>query len=121
MLHREDHLRRSEEYQQKFEEAERTARSDWMEVAQCIQERVCGEFGFRGTQLPTTLAQMRSAALRHPEIAHYVRFNRCRRGGLRVGDACPDVTVHGLDGSIVKLREQERDGRPLCIIAGSYS
>lgn len=50
------------------------------------------------------LIQLRSAAHRHPEIVHYVRFNRARRGTLRVGSRAPDVSMRrASDGARVML------------------
>jgi hypothetical protein len=38
-----------------------------------------------------------------------------------VGDVAPDVELGGMGGERVTLRGFEREGRPLVVLAGSYS
>ena len=69
--------------------------------------------------------RLRDAALRHPEIALYVRHNRCRRGELAIGHQPPDVPLVALDGKQLQLGEVVESAAaaalPLVLIAGSYS
>lgn len=133
MLTRENELRLSEDVQQKMEKAESSGHSEWMDVATEVQRQVLCEFGVSKQNLHAGLMALRSAALRHPEIALYVKYNRARQGELRVGCPAPDVKVVPVresDGSDLmssakiessSLLQYERQGRPLVVVAGSYS
>mmetsp|Transcript_37358 Transcript_37358/g.119852 ORF Transcript_37358/g.119852 Transcript_37358/m.119852 type:complete len:137 (-) Transcript_37358:1934-2344(-) len=102
MLRREDELRRSPEVQAEMERAEASggAKSDWIDVAVRVQERVAEEFGFCPKSQGVDL--LRKHAPDHPELCHYVRYNRARRGELRAGDAAPNVKVFHVAGSAVR-------------------
>lgn len=120
MLERENELRLSESAQVQFAEAERSNRSDWIEVACEIQRQVLREFGVS----ERALHAYRCAANKHG-ISLYVKHNRARGGNLVVGSPVPDVSVVsvGADGvedtkSILQFQKQDR---PLVIIAGSIS
>jgi hypothetical protein len=123
MLRRENELRLYDEgVQERFRIAESTSSSDWMEVADQIQRQVLREFGIQPHHMVEGLRQLRSAALRHPELAIYVRFNRCERGSLREGDPCPNIVLYDLEGRRQKLLVGGGGGnRKLAILAGSYS
>jgi len=68
------------------------------------------------------LAQLRAAALQHPEIALYVVHNLNRDGALIEGDEAPRMNLLTLDGV-----EEEwppttlRAGVPMVVVAGSVS
>ena len=65
---------------------------------------------------------MRYAAQRHPEICHWVRFNRARVGDLRAGDAAPDVRLWRLDdGAATSLLADRDEAKPLIVVSGSLS
>mmetsp|Transcript_22121 Transcript_22121/g.68094 ORF Transcript_22121/g.68094 Transcript_22121/m.68094 type:complete len:121 (+) Transcript_22121:514-876(+) len=120
MLRREDQLRRSDRVQAEMERAEESGSSDWIEVAVRVQEQVAEEFGLsksEGVQL------MRSKAPEHPELCHYVRYNRARRGDLRPGDAAPNVPVfHVRTGTTRGLFDDVAPAaRRTLVLAGSYS
>lgn len=140
MLTRENELRLSESVQLRFKAAEASVDSEWMCVAQEIQEQVIKEFSKAShssldvvRHMDIALFELRAAANRHPEIALYVRHNRARRGTLRVGDPCPNVSVVSVASSSSSstsstpqlqqrnLLDHAKPGRPLVIIAGSYS
>lgn len=79
-----------------MEEAERSVESDWLEVATRVQRGIARDSlppGCGDAAVDARVGAMRAAALRHPEVAHWVRHNRARVGELRVGDAAPDVTL----------------------------
>ena len=102
LLRREDAARRAPATQQLMEEAERSGVSDWIEVATAVQRRVAREslaVDASEGEVDARVAMMRYAAQRHPEICHWVRFNRARVGDLREGDAAPDVRLWRLDGA----------------------
>ena len=106
MLARENELRLAPETQEIYRQVEADesdAYESWMEVTIALQERVVEEFfpsismedddkqqrnQLRETRLGA-LSQMRAAALRHPDLALYVRFNRSRRGDIIAGE---DIT-----------------------------
>lgn len=124
LVRREDVARRAPETQRAMEEAERSAESDWIEVATAAQRRVARESlppGSSEALVDARVAAMRSAALRHPEVAHWVRHNRARPGDLRVGDAAPDVALMRLDGSATSLLADCDADKPLVVVAGSVS
>jgi hypothetical protein len=124
LLRREDALRRAPETQRAMEEAEMSAESDWIEVARAAQRRVARESlapGSSEAAVDARVAALRGAALRHPEVAHWVRHNRARRGDLRAGDAAPDVALWRLDGAKTSLLADRDDSRPLVVVAGSIS
>lgn len=54
-------------------------------------------------------------------IPHYRKFNRCKQGGMVVGDCIPDLQLHRLDGTKVFLSGFQSTGRPLVLFAGSYT
>lgn len=94
MLAEEDRLRVSEDTQRLYAAVERTVESDWMEVTHELQLQVVRAFPesvrLCGSE-EAALLQLRCGAVRHPDLARYVRYNRAHQGGLRVGDLAPDV------------------------------
>lgn len=130
LLQREDAMRRSDEYQSKMLAAEQSVNSEWMDVATEIQTIVVSDY-LQGQVTPkkikSALRQLRAAALRHPEIAHYVKFNRVRDCPAVVGDVAPDIQMFrpfGLEGEGRHCRLLERElheGRALVLISGSLS
>ena len=137
MLRREDGLRRSPEYQKEMEAAEGSANTEWMDVVARIQDRVVAEANEDDKPEPIyTVEELREAASRHPDIAHWVKFNRARQGELKEGNEAPDVAMRNLDESETTLLEGPRkkakvesneDGdanaksKPTVVAAGSLS
>lgn len=119
MLEREDELRRSEQTQLAFEEAEASASTEWMDVVERLQEQVVSEFA---CYPPVNVNELRAAALRHPEVCFWIRHNRARCGSLRVGDAAPDVRcLRAVDGSATTLFNGCGGDQPTVVVAGSLS
>lgn len=119
-LRAEDALRTSPEGQRQFREAETRDDADWLYVAAEMQQTALLRTGLRPTS--ENLDLLRDAALRNPELARYVRHNRCRQGQLRLGDAAPNVAVLDLTGAATRLLPTfEQSRRPVVILAGSYS
>ena len=120
MLQRENELRLSAEVQQRFEKAERSGSTDWIEVASDIQKEVLKEFNVS----ESALHAYRCAANEH-KISLYVKHNRARQGDLSVGMPAPDISMVSLekDGSTrtQSLLELQQADLPLVIIAGSIS
>jgi len=89
-----------------------------------LQRRVAREFGLSED---VGLQVMRNAEALLPgdpevrEISLYRKYNRCRDGPLQVGDAAPNVHLHRLDGTELKLHELMQGSRKLVVIAGSYT
>ena len=125
LLQHEDAARREPETQRRMEEAERRGTSDWIEVATAVQRRVARESlpaGASEGDVDARVAAMRYAAQRHPEICHWVRFNRARVGDLREGDAAPDVRLWRLDDGAATSLLADRDlSKPLVVVSGSLS
>ena len=125
LLRRENEARRAPETQRRMEEAERRGTSDWIEVATAVQRRVARESlpaGASEGDVDARVAAMRYAAQRHPEICHWVRFNRARVGDLREGDAAPDVRLWRLDdGAATSLLADRDEAKPIVVVSGSLS
>ena len=124
LLQREDMARRAPETQRLMEMAERRGTSDWIEVATAVQRRIARESlpaGASEGDVDARVAAMRYAAQRHPEICHWVRFNRARVGDLREGDAAPDVSLSRLDGATTSLLADLDEAKPLVVVSGSLS
>lgn len=141
MLQRENDLRRAPETQMKMEEAEESAITEWMDVVEDVQKQVVKEFRtkFSPSSGVITINDLRNAAMRYPDIAHWVKYNRVRRGRLKVGDVAPDVPVRyanscqattlfmdkeekgsGSDSS-TSSEKSEKNSKPIVIAAGSLS
>lgn len=140
MLRREAELRLAPETQAAYHEAE--ARGDdnysWMEVTTTLQQRVVKEFGF-GTgpgadgagastevSAEAALGELRAAAPRHQDVAFWQKLvqAKAKRGQLRAGDTIPAVELRTfeVDGEDVRILELvPSDGRPLAVVALSYS
>ena len=124
LLRREDGARRAPETQRRMEESERRGTSDWIEVATAVQRRVARESlpaGASEGDVDARVTAMRYAAQRHPEICHWVRFNRARVGDLREGGAAPDVKLWHLDGAATSLLADRDLSKPLVVVSGSLS
>lgn len=102
-------MRLSTEGQAAFAAAEGNDDEDWMEAAARMQFQSLKEVGLAPTA--RNVALLRATALEHPEIALYVRHNRCRKGELKVGDSAPQgVKLYDLNGrtaSFPLLAEQK--------------
>lgn len=106
MIRREVELRKAPETLAAMECAEDSVQSEWMDVVEGVQHQVVTEFhesshrfSAEATDITLqdltdiTVQDLRAAALRHPEVAFWVKHNRARRGTLEVGDAAPNVIV----------------------------
>jgi hypothetical protein len=131
-LHREVEFRKSEETQEAMQRAEEFVESEWMNVVEDIQHRIIQEYrrenDLSDASFPSiTVRDLRQAALRHPEIAFWVTYNRARRGDLKVGDVAPDVPLcRAVDGESSSLLEMPSTGgsnavNRIVVVAGSYS
>jgi hypothetical protein len=118
LLHREAELRKSPEIQMAMKAAEESGDSEWMDVVHDIQCRIVKD------STGISLNDLRKAALRHPEIAFWVKHNRARRGSLKVGDPAPDIRLcRAVDGSWTSLldRSEKETAQRMVIVAGSLS
>mmetsp|Transcript_58544 Transcript_58544/g.79818 ORF Transcript_58544/g.79818 Transcript_58544/m.79818 type:complete len:134 (+) Transcript_58544:846-1247(+) len=131
MLEHEQDLRLSSETQQQFAAVEVAGgEKSWMEVTAELQATVALRFGFGGVAaaddgLKCAVAQLRGAAPRYPELAFWVRHNRARRGDLTFGSLVPEVElaplVPGQQKKLALRAQVPLDGRPLAVVALSYS
>jgi hypothetical protein len=121
LLCREAEDRRSARIQREMEQAESSIDLHWMDVIDRLQHRVVDEYAIsEGHSVHITVDDLRLAALRHPEIAFWVKHNRARQGTLRVGDVSPNVSVlRAADGHSTMLLTNET--KPVVVIAGSWS
>jgi hypothetical protein len=101
-----------------MELAEKSKASDWTNVAEKVQHQVLNEFH----QNSISLHDLRLAALRHPEVAFWVKHNRARRGDLREGDAAPNVhLLRAQDDEPTSLLEEISTDDYTVVVAGSLS
>ena len=144
MLQREAELRLAPETQKAYYEAESGVDNDysWMEVTSELQRRVVREFGFGGdgdgdaeggVSAEAALGELRAAAPRNMSIAWWQKLvqGKAKRGTVRAGDAIPTVELWTTDdeagsspgaSSPVGLSSLvPADGRPLAVVALSYS
>lgn len=124
MLRREDELRRAPDTQASMGRAEESVKSEWMDVVAEVQRRVVQEFQESSfSSAIITVGDLREAALRNPDLAHWVKYNRARRGGLKVGDTAPDVPVRraATCEETTLLSSSSDSGKPVVIAAGSLS
>jgi hypothetical protein len=115
----ENQMRLSVEGQAAMTRAEERDDEDWMEEAARMQAAALVQVGLSPTA--RNLAVLRATALDHPELALYVRHNKCRQGDLKVGDVAPAVSLHDLNGKLVDSPLGSVGGRPHVIFAGSVS
>lgn len=132
LLRREVELRKSEETLEAMQQAEESVESEWMNVVEDVQHRVLREYTHEhdpsdATFPKITVHDLRQVALRHPEIAFWVKYNRARRGDLKVGDVAPDVPLfRALDNESASLLAMPSAGgsnapKRIVVVAGSYS
>ena len=125
MLQREDELRKAPETQAAMQRAEESVDMEWMDVVEAIQLRVVKEFceAQDVSSVNISVLELRAAALRHPEVAHWVKFNRARRGDLVVGSQAPNVHLRqAMGGKSTYLLDRKLDNSErTVVIAGSLS
>lgn len=141
LLRREAALRQSSKVQDDMEKAEENVETEWMSVIDSLQRSIVGEYNStlsgkwtagapRNSEMHAiSVTDLRIAALRHPEVAFWVKHNRARRGDLRVGDTAPDVPIRrAVDGTETSLLDPKEDSsasiatnKPLVVFAGSLS
>jgi hypothetical protein len=132
LLHREAEARRSHEIQAAMEKAEESVNSEWMDVIEQLQRRIVLEYNAtlsNGNNSGGTISvnNLRRAALRHPWVAFWVKYNRARSGKLRVGEVAPDVPLlHAVNGSETTLLATTKStnavaSKPVVVFAGSLS
>jgi hypothetical protein len=124
ILSYENSLRLSPSAQARFAAAESSASSDWMEVCDELQKETLRHFNIEPT--PQALNDLRVAAVNHPDKPSlYVKHNRARAGDLIVGSPASDVPLAALrgtnDSAPKSLLQYQQGGRPLVVLAGSYS
>jgi len=134
MLRREVELRTSTEIMEAMEEAEKSDATEWMDVAEKVQHQVVQEYHEKQRQEhgdesyhfeELGVHDLRLAALRHPEIAFWVRFNRARQGKLKVGDKAPNVPLlqvrDGQPAMLLGSESCDNDDQRTVVVAGSLS
>jgi hypothetical protein len=115
-----------------MEKAEESVNSEWMDVIEQLQRRIILDYNAAlsdGSNCGGTISvnDLRRAALRHPEVAFWVKYNRARSGMLRVGEVAPDVLLlHAVDGRETTLLATTKSAsavasKPVVVVAGSLS
>ena len=141
MLLEENRLRLCDETMQLYNYA-RENKMDPFRVPELIQQEVARRFGIdeavavEAMRCAETLPQLSEADIREVrEISHYRKYNRCKDGTLEVGGTVPlDIglwKVRGTAGAsagpnverleAVTLSDVHQSGKPLVIMAASYS
>lgn len=113
MLHREVELRRHPDTLAAMQRAEETVHSEWMDVVAQVQHQVVREFEetTSSSSPNVTVRDLRAAALRHPEIAFWVKHKRARRSDLSIGDTAPDVPLcRAINDELTTLLASGRGG-----------
>jgi hypothetical protein len=122
MLIRENELRLSDEYQQRYNEAEKTSLTSWLDVTDELQRQIIRECHL-DEEMEDALLCLRCATQIYPDlndIPLYVRYNRARDGDLQLGDIAPNVPVVQLDGQETQLFDGLKSSSTV-LISGSYS
>lgn len=118
LLKREADLRTDPNMLQAMEKAEESGATEWMDVVARIQHQVIQEHNDNAI----TVRDLRVAALRHPEICFWVRFNRARLGHLVVGQQAPDVCLlRAHDEEHTTLLNSRSKANRTVVIAGSLT
>lgn len=122
MLIRENELRLSSEYQQRYAEAEKSSSSSWLDITDELQRQVIQEFQL-DEEMDDALFSLRSATQIYPDLKDiplYVRYNRARDGDLQSGQLAPNVPIVQLNGEEGQLFDGLKSS-PTVLISGSYS
>jgi hypothetical protein len=122
MLIRENELRLSTEYQKRYNDAEKTSTSSWLDITDELQRQIIREFDL-DEEMDDALLCLRCATQMYPDlktIPLYIKYNRARDGDLQIGDTIPDVPVIQLDGKESQLFDGLKSS-PTILISGSYS
>lgn len=120
MLRREHSLRLSSEVQEQYRLADRLLDNSWLKVTVQVQKQVLAEFGHEPSE--ENLFKLRKGALAHPDISLQVRYNRSRRGQLKVGDEIPPLDLVSLDTmNTVNLKDIAKSESYTVLVSGSYS
>lgn len=91
-----------------------------MEEASLMQHEALQEVGL--TPSPHNLALLRATALKHPELALYVRNNVSREGHLQSNDVAPEVHLRTIENKSFQWPPKDmKAGVPLVVISGSTS
>jgi len=143
MLKRENQLRLSTEWQQRFAVAEKSDTRDWLGVVHDLQIQVVVEHGFCGSpdNIQHGLDFLRSAQTQFKgdhellDIPLYIKYNRAQTNGLTLGSplsANANVPLTPLFADTTKLQpqllssflpSQQHTQQPplLVVVSGSFS
>jgi hypothetical protein len=122
LLQREVELRLAPETQAEMERAEQSVNTEWMDCVANLQECIVFQHNQSLDTPLVTVRDLRLAALCHPEIAFWVKYNRARNGTLRVGDTAPNVPlVVARNEQPTTLLRTKHATKPTVVIAGSWS
>lgn len=122
MLIRENELRLSDEYQQRYADAEQSSSTSWLNVTDQLQRQVIREFNL-DEEMDDALLCLRCATQIYSDLKDiplYVKYNRARDGDLQIGDSVPNVPVINLDGEEKQLFDELKSSSTV-LISGSYS
>ena len=113
MLHKENEMRLSPFWQEKFTQVEenKEIQRDWLDVVAeelqpaCVDEFLTQKERKNPDCREKALYVLRTAVQRYPDdkeiynIPLYVKYNRAKRGYLKVGDNAPDVSVYSINNN----------------------
>lgn len=109
-----------------MEQAESSVESEWMDVVANLQAQIVEEYRQEAARIGQSSAwlsvhELRLAALRHPEIAFWVKHNRAREGDLVVGKKAPDVPLVDPQSQKETTLLHQMSQKPTVVVAGSLS
>eukprot|EP00658_Telonema_sp_P-2_P047448 TRINITY_DN36097_c0_g1_i1.p1 TRINITY_DN36097_c0_g1~~TRINITY_DN36097_c0_g1_i1.p1 ORF type:complete len:245 (-),score=76.11 TRINITY_DN36097_c0_g1_i1:756-1394(-) len=124
LLVRENELRLSPNVQRGFGQIGE-AKPAFDEFVTMLQAHVCREFGVDpsvGVELIRCAVSLFPDDKELHETAHYIKFNRCKRGILRHGDRVADCKVLSMDGTQeLRLNDLIPSDRPVVLMGASHT
>eukprot|EP01059_Diplonema_ambulator_P034824 TRINITY_DN799_c1_g2_i1.p1 TRINITY_DN799_c1_g2~~TRINITY_DN799_c1_g2_i1.p1 ORF type:complete len:223 (+),score=71.40 TRINITY_DN799_c1_g2_i1:48-671(+) len=122
MMERENELRTCEETQIAYTQYDSPFDSG---VTEGLQKRVLWEFDIPGTDEALDVYHTQRWYHRNDKevqsVPLYIKYDISRAGDLKMGDVAPDVHLVTCKGEDTKLSSFMNAGRPLVVVAGSYS
>lgn len=101
MADRDVELRLSNKYQKKMGDTEFEGVKDWMDIADEIQRTVVKEFGYENVEKGLRIYRSNLHKVKNPPF--FIKYNRARRGHLKVGDIAPNLQLYTMNKILVPL------------------
>lgn len=118
MIDREVELRKSNEYLSKMTQTEDEGRKDWMNIVEELQEQVVKEFGFENIKYGLHILRTATQVYDLERIPFYVKFNRAKKGHLKIGDNAPNIMLHDIENDNKLIPLYNNDNKITFVFAG---